>query len=209
MCTKGHRLGVLRVEGLHQRSPQQPTRPELGDFHKMVHSDSPKKGDPGRKRVHVQPGTNSFTHVFHSIGQRVSQLQIGCCAGFVHVITAHTNGVETRHSLRRVPEDVADQFHGGFGWIDVRIPHHELFENIVLDGSRELFGWHTLLLSGYNVKGHHGDHRAIHGHGHRHGIQRDLIKKDLHVLDGVDRHAGLSYIAGDPRMVGIVPAVCG
>jgi hypothetical protein len=40
-------------------------------------------------------------------------------------------------------------------------------------------------------------------------VERDAVEEDLHVLDGVDRHAGLADVAGDARMVAVVAAVGG
>ena len=41
----------------------------------------------------------------------------------------------------------------------------------------------------------------------RHLIERDAVEQDLHILDGIDRHAGLADIADDARMVGIIAAM--
>ena len=38
-------------------------------------------------------------------------------------------------------------------------------------------------------------------HRHAHLLERDAVEQDLHVLDGVDRHAGLADVADDARMV--------
>src|SRR5690606_36721740 len=40
-------------------------------------------------------------------------------------------------------------------------------------------------------------------------VERNAVEQDLHVLDRVDRHAGLADVAGHARMVGIVAAVGG
>ena len=49
--------------------------------------------------------------------------------------------------------------------IDVRIAHHELFQNVVLNGAAELLGGHALLFGGHDVERHDRQHRAVHGHG--------------------------------------------
>ncbi len=43
--------------------------------------------------------------------------------------------------------------------------------------------------------GQHRQHRAVHGHRDRHLVERDAVEQDLHVLDGVDRDAGLADVA--------------
>jgi hypothetical protein len=67
----------------------------------------------------------------------------------------------------------------------------------------------ALLLAGDDEHRQHRDDGAVHGHRHAHLAQRNAVEQDLHVLDRIDRHAGLADIAGHPRMVGIVAAVGG
>ncbi len=67
----------------------------------------------------------------------------------------------------------------------------------------------ALLLAGDDEAGQHRQHRAVHRHRHRHLVERDAVEQDLHVLDGVDRHAGLADVADDARMVAVVAAVGG
>ena len=55
--------------------------------------------------------------------------------------------------------------------------------------------------------GEHRQHRAVHRHRHRHLVERDAVEQDLHVLDGVDRDAGLADVADDARVVAVVAAV--
>ena len=43
----------------------------------------------------------------------------------------------------------------------------------------------------------------------RHLLERDAVEEDLHVLDRVDRHAGLADVADHARVVGVVAAVGG
>ena len=55
----------------------------------------------------------------------------------------------------------------------------------------------------------HRQHRAIHGHGDAHAVERNAVEQDFHVLDGIDRHAGLADIAFDPRMIAVIAAMGG
>ena len=68
---------------------------------------------------------------------------------------------------------------------------------------------HSLLLGRHDVHRHYRQHRAVHGHRHRHPLERDPVEQDLHVLDRVDGHPRLAHVAGDPRMVRVVAAVGG
>ena len=74
---------------------------------------------------------------------------------------------------------------------------------------RELLLGDALLFGGNDVHGHDGNNRPVHGHGHRHLVQGDLVEEDLHVLHGIDGHTGLAHIPHDPGMIGIVAAVGG
>ena len=71
----------------------------------------------------------------------------------------------------------------------------------------ELLLRHALLLGGDDEAGEHRQHRAVHRHRHAHPVERDAVEQDLHVLDRVDRDAGLADIADDARMVAVVAAM--
>ncbi len=66
---------------------------------------------------------------------------------------------------------------------------------------------HALFLGGDDEPGEHRQYRAVHRHRHAHLVERDAVEQDLHVLDRVDRDAGLADIAGDARVVAVVAAV--
>ena len=38
-------------------------------------------------------------------------------------------------NVRHIREDIGDDLHGRFRGVDVRVPHHELLEDVVLDCS--------------------------------------------------------------------------
>ena len=65
----------------------------------------------------------------------------------------------------------------------------------------------ALLLARDDVAREHRQHRAVHRHRHRHAVERDAVEEDLHVLDRVDRDAGLADVADDARVVAVVAAV--
>ena len=68
---------------------------------------------------------------------------------------------------------------------------------------------HALLLGRHDVTREHGEHRTVHRHGHAHLVQRNAVEQNLHVLDGIDGHAGLTHIAGNAGMVGVVSTMGG
>ena len=81
--------------------------------------------------------------------------------------------------------------------IDIGVAHHEFFENIVLDGSASS-ALSTPCSSPATMKlGQDRDHSAVHRHRNDTLIQRNAVKQDFHILDTVDRHAGLADIALD------------
>ena len=147
--------------------------------------------------------------VLDPVGQGVAELQVGRGPGLLHVVAGDGDGVELGHLGRGVGEDVRDDPHGGRGRIDVGVADHELFEHVVLDGAGELGRRHPLLLGGQDVQGQHRQHGAVHGHGHRHLVERDAVEELAHVQDRVDGHAGHADVAGHPRVVAVVAAVGG
>jgi hypothetical protein len=60
-----------------------------------------------------------------------------------------------------------------------------------------------------NVEGEARQNRAVHRHRHAHLVERDAVEQDFHVLDAVDRDAGLADIARDARMIAVIAAVGG
>ena len=63
----------------------------------------------------------------------------------MHVVTTDADAVEARHFAGSVSEDVGDDAHR-LGWrVNVGVAHHELLEDVVLDGATELVNRHTLL----------------------------------------------------------------
>ena len=173
----------------------------------MIHADGPKEGKPRGKVVDVQTCFHTGTQVFPAIGQGVGQFQIGGRASFLHVVATDGNGVELGHVLCRILKHICDDAHRLLGRINVSIAHHELLEDVVLDGATQLLRRHTLFFSRHDVKGHDGDDRAIHGHRNRHVGQGDLIEKDFHVLYAVDGYSGFAYVALYPFVIGVVAPV--
>ena len=203
------RLRVLRLELLHDAPPQQARGAQLGDLQVEVHADAEEEGQAAGEGIDVQAAWRSPSHVLHAVGQREGQFQRLRRAGFLHVVAGDRDRVELRHVLRRVADDVGDDAHRRLGRVDVGVADHELLEDVVLDGPGELVLRHALLLGGDDVAGQHRQHGAVHGHRHRHLVERDAVEEDLHVLDGVDRHAGLADVADDARVVGVVAAMGG
>ena len=98
----------------------------------------PQKNDR-RGAVHTR------ADVVHTVGQGVGQLDVGGSAGFLHVVTRNRDRVELGHILRGVLKDAGDDLHRELGRINIGVTHHELFQDIVLDGTLHLLKFSTLL----------------------------------------------------------------
>ena len=190
-----------------QLGPEHAGSTHFGDLHKVIHPNSPEKRDAGSKIINVKSGFNTGAQIFESIGKGISQLDIAGSAGLLHVVARYRNGVELRHVFGGIFKDISDDAHRGFWGIDVGVAHHKFFENIILDGACQLLFGYSLLLGCDDIKRHNGNYGSVHGHGDRHLIQRNLVKKYFHIEDGIDSYPRFAHIAGHARMVGVVTAV--
>src|SRR5262249_29087771 len=128
-------------------------------------------------------------------------------AGLLHVVAADTDAVELRHSPTGVLENIGDNTDRRLGWVDVGVADHELLEDVVLNGPRQLLRLHSLFFRGNDVQGQDRQHGTVHGHRHGHAVERDALEQRAHVKDAVDGDAGHADVAGDAGVVGVVAAV--
>jgi len=206
---QAHRLRVLRLELAHQAGPQQAGRAELGDLHEEVHADGPEEAQPRGELVDLEAHGLAGADVLHAVGQGVGHLDVGGRPSLLHVVAGDRDRVELRHVGRGEREDVGDDPHRRRRRVDVGVANHELLEDVVLDRARELLQLHPLLLGRDDVERQDRQHRAVHGHRHRHLVQRDAVEQLPHVQDRVDGHARHADVTGHPRVVGVVASVGG
>ena len=192
---------------LHAVGPQHAPCAHLGNLLKVRHAVGPKEAQPRRKRIHVEARLHPCLDVLEAVGQCVRQLNLLRRTRLLHVVAADADRVEARHVLGGVRENVADDPHGRRRRIDERVAHHELLEDVVLDGARQLVLRHALLLCCRNVEGQNRQHRPIHRHADAHLVERDAFKKAFHVFDAVNGHAGLAHVSFHAFMVAVVPPV--
>ena len=87
----------------------------------------------------------------------------------------------------------------GFRRIDIGVADHEFLQNVILNCAGQLILGNALFLGSDDIAGHDRQNRTIHGHGDRHLIQRDPVKQDFHIFNGIDGHAGLTHITNHTR----------
>ncbi len=209
MGAQRQRARVLRIERLHQLCPQQPRRPQLGDLHEVVHADRPEEREPRREPVDGEAGAKSRPHIFDAVGEGIGEFEVLRRARLLHVIAGDRDRVEFRHPLRSEGENVGDDPDRRRRRVDIGVADHELLEDVVLDGAGEFFRRHALLLGGDDVERQHRQHGAVHGHRHRHAVERDAGEQRAHVVDRIDGDSGHADIAAYPGMIAVIAAVGG
>ena len=145
VSAQSQRLWVLRPKLSHQLGPEQTSRSQLCDFHKIVHSYPPEEGKSRSKVINRQTRFQTRTKVLQAIRKGVCQFQIRCSTCLLHVVTGDGNGIELGHILGSKSENITYQSHTGLRRIDVGISHHKLLENVILYGPRERLHGYPLL----------------------------------------------------------------
>ena len=202
-------LRVLRLELGHDAVPQQPCRAQLGRLHEEIHADRKEERQPPCELVHIHACRDGRAHIFAPVGQGIGQFLHQVRARLLHVIAGNRDRVELGHLVRGILDDVRNDPHRGFGRIDIGVADHELLEDVVLDRARQHRAVVSLLLARDDEIGQDRNDRAIHRHRHRHLVQRNAIKQDLHVLDTVDGDASLAHIAHHTRVIAVIAAMGG
>ena len=179
----------------------------FGHFRPKIHPDGPKEGQSGRKFVHRHARCFPRPQVLPSVRQGERQFQRGRSSGLLHVVAGNGNAVELGHVGLGVRKNVRHNAHAGLRRIDVRIAHHELLQDVVLNGSLQGRRFYALLLCGHNVKGQYGQYGAVHGHGNGHFVQGNAVEQHLGIFHRIDGHAGFADVSLHAGMVGVVPAV--
>src|ERR1019366_3115335 len=150
MSAQNERFWILRIERLYQLCPQHSRRAHFGNLHEVIHADAPEKRYARREVIDVKGRLYAGAQILKAVGERVGQFNIRGGSRLLHVVSTYTDAVEFRHICCAVAEDVADNSHGAFGRIDIRIADHELFENVVLNGPTQLLRRYSLLFGGVN-----------------------------------------------------------
>ena len=164
MCAQRKRFRILGIKLLHNLSPEHTCGTHLGYLHEEIHTDSPEERQTGSKCIDIHTGIDTCTQVFQTIGKSVSQLNITCRTGFLHVVTGNRYAIELRHILRSVLKYVGDNTHGEFRRINIGVTHHEFLKNVILYGTGHFIKLGTLLQTGIDIECEHRKHSTVHGH---------------------------------------------
>ena len=137
-------------------------------------------------------------------GERERELLHRRRARLADVVAADRDRVPVRDPLGAVREQVRRQPHRGPRREDVVPARDVLLEDVVLDGAAERSRRHALLLGDELVEEEQERRRRVDRHRGRDLVERDSGQQDLHVGDGVDRHARAADLAEGARVVGVV-----
>ena len=123
------------------------------------------------------------------------------------MIARNRNGVELRHVLGAIGNDIANDAHARNRWINVGITHHKFFQNVVLNRSRKRFRTDALLFRSHDIARKHRQYRSVHRHGYRYFVQRNAVEQDLHILNRIDSNTRLAHITCYSWVIGVVSSV--
>ena len=120
------------------------------------------------------------------------------------MISRDGDGVELRHVLRGVLEDIGDDTHREFRRIDIGVTHHELLKDIVLYRTSHLLKLGSLLQTRIDVECKHRKYGTVHSHRYRHLIQGYTLEENLHILKRADRYTSLAYVTNNTLMISVI-----
>ena len=207
MRAQRHALEVFGVESLDDFRPEHSRRAHFCDFHKVVFAYRPEEAESRRKLVDFKAGLFAASQIFEPVRERVRHFEVCGGSRFLHMVAGNGDAVELRHILRGVREYVADYAHRGFRGIDVGVADHELLQNVVLNGSGELFELCALFQACDYIECENRKNGAVHRHGNGHLRKRDLVEQHFHIHNGIDSNARLADVADYARVVGVIASV--
>ena len=123
------------------------------------------------------------------------------------MVTGNRDTVEFRHVFGGVFENITDNTHGHSRRINVGVTYHELFQNIVLNGTSHDGFINALFFTGYDEECQYRQYCAVHGHGYGHLIQRNTGEQDVHIEHGANRYACFTNVTNYTRVISVIAAV--
>ena len=100
-----------------------------------------------------------------------------------------------------VREQIGDQAHRGLRRVDVGAAGRVLLQEVVLHGPVQRGGVDPPFLGDELVEQEQDRRGRVDRHRRRDRVERDRVQQPAHVLDRVDRHAGLAHLALGARVV--------
>ena len=184
MKTDHQGSGVFGPEAFfHDFCPERPGCSELGDFFKEIEMGIEKKGKPGAESIHVQACLKCGIYVSNAVSQGESNFLDRSGACFPYVVSANADAVPLGHPVRAEGKNVGNDPHGGLGGENEGPPGGIFLQNVILDGSPQLFSRDPLLFRNGKIHGQEHGGRGIDGHGGAHLVQGDAAEQDFHVLE--------------------------
>ncbi len=160
---------------------------------------------PLAETIHVQAGVDRGLHVRDRMCERERHFLNRGRSGLADVIPADRDRVPVGQLALAEGKDVGDDSQRMARRIDVRAARDVFLQDVVLHGARKLFERAALALRDGDVEREQDDRGRIDRHRRRHAIERDAVEERGHVLDGIDRDADATHLAGGERMIGVVP----
>ncbi len=152
-----------------------------------------EESEPGCKGVYIKTCPNGCLHISNAIGQSKGHFLDSRATCLTHVITADADGIPSRDAIFTKCKNVGDDAHRFEGWVDVGPPGRIFFQDIVLDCPLEDFTFNPLFFCHRDIHRQEDGRCGIHRHRSGDLIHWDPIKKDLHILQGIDRHTDFSH----------------
>ena len=205
--TECHGFRILCAEAFEDLCPEDTSCTHLCDFHEVVLALIPEEGQTLCESIDRQTCFFAAADVFHTVCQRVTDFQIAGSAAFLNVVARNGNGVELRHVLGGVFENITNDTHGHSRWVNVGVTYHEFLQDIVLNGTCKDLLVDALFDAGGNEECQDRKNGAVHGHRYGHLVQRDAVEEDVHIKHGAYGYAGFTYVADNARVIRIVAAV--
>ncbi len=207
MGTECHGFRVLCAEAFEDLCPEDTGSTHLCDFHEVVLALIPEEGQTLCEGIDRQACFFAAADIFHAVCQGVAQFEIAGCAAFLDMVAGNGNGIELRHVLGGVFEDITDDTHGHGRRINVGVTNHEFLQDIVLNGALENLLVYALFDAGGNEECQNRKYGTVHGHGYGHLVQRNSVKQNVHIEHGANGYACFTNVAYYTGVIGIVAAV--
>ena len=205
MNAQHHGFSFLSAKTLfHNFGPYTTRSAEFSNFFKYVVMSIPEEGQTASESVNVQTSFDSSFYISNAVSDGECDFLRSGGTSFTNVVTGNGDGVPQGYVLGAIFENIGDQTHGGFRRENVGAASCILFQNIVLNGAAQFVSGNALFFSNCNVHSQQYGSRSVDGHRGGNFVQRDLVKQDFHICQGVNSYAYFTNFAFSHRIGGII-----